>query len=107
MITVNKGLTRPLLTILIVGVSVTIHPSTSTTDLIAQKSTSRHSFSIPQLSPSLPPHTAMSASLEANNRQTASTKKQFGKGEREIAHHSQKAKKWYPAEDEVKPKQVC
>ncbi|KAI9790248.1 MAG: hypothetical protein M1816_005273 [Peltula sp. TS41687] len=56
----------------------------------------------------------MSATLEANknNRQgaseaPASVKKQFGKGgEREIPHHSQKAKKWYPAEDETKPKKV-
>lgn len=53
----------------------------------------------------------MSTTLEANTRQggsdtSASVKKQFGKGEREIPHHSQKAKKWYPVEDEVKPKKV-
>ncbi|KAI9804323.1 MAG: hypothetical protein M1833_007130 [Piccolia ochrophora] len=37
----------------------------------------------------------------------APSKKKFGKGgEREIPHHSQKAKKWYPAEDEAKPKKV-
>ncbi len=35
-----------------------------------------------------------------------STTKKFGKGEREVPHHSQKAKKWYPAEDESKPKKV-
>lgn len=32
--------------------------------------------------------------------------KKFGKGEREIPHHSQKAKKYYPAEDESKPRKV-
>lgn len=32
--------------------------------------------------------------------------KKFGKGEREIPHHSQKAKKYYPAEDERKPRKV-
>ncbi|MCJ1484580.1 hypothetical protein MMC06_004751 [Schaereria dolodes] len=35
-----------------------------------------------------------------------SQKKKFGKGEREIPHHSQKASKFYPAEDEKKPKAV-
>ncbi|KAH8592499.1 putative 60S ribosomal protein L6-B [Bisporella sp. PMI_857] len=34
------------------------------------------------------------------------TKKTFGKSTREVPHHSQKAKKWYPAEDEVQPKKV-
>lgn len=34
-----------------------------------------------------------------------STKK-FGKSERTIPHHSQKASKWYPAEDEATPKKV-
>ncbi|KAL8903972.1 MAG: hypothetical protein Q9207_003587 [Kuettlingeria erythrocarpa] len=38
--------------------------------------------------------------------QPASTTKKFGKGEREIPHHTQKAKKFYPAEDESKPKKV-
>ena len=32
--------------------------------------------------------------------------KKFGKGERTIPHHTQKAKKYYPAEDEAKPKKV-
>lgn len=32
--------------------------------------------------------------------------KKFGKGEREIPHHSQKAKRYYPAEDESKPRKV-
>ncbi len=32
--------------------------------------------------------------------------KKFGKGERSIPHHTQKAKKFYPAEDENKPRKV-
>jgi len=40
----------------------------------------------------------MSAVLEDTRPHT---KKKFGKGEREVPHHTQKAKKWYPAEDEV------
>lgn len=32
--------------------------------------------------------------------------KKFGKGERTVPHHSQKAKKWYPAEDEKQAKKV-
>ncbi|KAI9840131.1 MAG: hypothetical protein M1837_001892 [Sclerophora amabilis] len=36
----------------------------------------------------------------------ASTKKKFGKGEREVPHQSQKANKWYPTEDEYQPKKV-
>jgi len=36
----------------------------------------------------------------------AATKKKFGKGEREVPHHTLKAKKWYPAEDESQPKKV-
>ncbi|RAO65605.1 uncharacterized protein BHQ10_001617 [Talaromyces amestolkiae] len=35
----------------------------------------------------------------------AQTKK-FGKGERTIPHHSQKAQKWYPVDDETQPKKV-
>ena len=38
--------------------------------------------------------------------QQAGKTKKFGKGEREIPHHTQKAKKWYPAEDESKSKKV-
>ncbi|KAL8960597.1 MAG: hypothetical protein Q9193_002727 [Seirophora villosa] len=45
----------------------------------------------------------MSAKRE---EQPASKTKKFGKGEREIPHHTQKAKKFYPAEDESKPKKV-
>ena len=33
--------------------------------------------------------------------------KKFGKSERSVPHHTQKAKKFYPAEDEAKPKKVC
>jgi hypothetical protein len=43
----------------------------------------------------------MSATLEAKSQ-----KKTFGKSTREVPHHSQKAKKWYPAEDEVQAKKV-
>ncbi|KAL9127494.1 MAG: hypothetical protein Q9217_003650 [Psora testacea] len=32
--------------------------------------------------------------------------KKFGKGERKIPHHTQKAKKFYPAEPEAKPRKV-
>ncbi|KAI1382240.1 ribosomal protein L6e-domain-containing protein [Hypoxylon crocopeplum] len=35
-----------------------------------------------------------------------STQKKFGKSTREVPHASQKAQKWYPAEDEAKPKTV-
>lgn len=34
------------------------------------------------------------------------TVKKFGAGERTVPHHSQKASRWYPAEDEPQPKQV-
>ncbi|EHL02401.1 putative 60S ribosomal protein L6-B [Glarea lozoyensis 74030] len=44
----------------------------------------------------------MSATLEA----TANQKKTFGKSTREVPHHSQKASKWYPAEDEAQHKKV-
>ncbi|KAI9887407.1 MAG: hypothetical protein M1823_000744 [Watsoniomyces obsoletus] len=46
----------------------------------------------------------MSATLEANR--PASTIKKVGNTEREVPHHSQKASKWYPAEDESQPKKV-
>jgi len=36
----------------------------------------------------------------------AATKKTFGKSTREVPHHSQKASKYYPAEDESAPKKV-
>lgn len=47
----------------------------------------------------------MSAVLEATR--PAHTKKTFGKSTREVPHHSQKAKKWYPAQDEVVARKVC
>jgi hypothetical protein len=47
----------------------------------------------------------MSAPSEATR--PAGQKKTFGKSTREVPHHSQKAKKWYPAEDEVQPRKVC
>ncbi|KAG0649817.1 Large ribosomal subunit eL6-B [Hyphodiscus hymeniophilus] len=46
----------------------------------------------------------MSASLEATR--PAGQKKTFGKSTREIPHHTEKAKKWYPAEDEAAPRKV-
>jgi len=36
----------------------------------------------------------------------APTSKQFGKSTREVPHHSEKAQKWYPADDEAGPKKV-
>jgi hypothetical protein len=38
---------------------------------------------------------------------TAPTSKTFGKSTRSIPHPTEKAQKWYPAEDEAKPRQVC
>ncbi|MCJ1454743.1 hypothetical protein MMC28_005096 [Mycoblastus sanguinarius] len=47
----------------------------------------------------------MSAKPEASKAEHKT--KKFGKdGERQIPHHTQKAKKFYPAEDESKPKKV-
>ncbi|KAI9766103.1 MAG: hypothetical protein M1840_006810 [Geoglossum simile] len=46
----------------------------------------------------------MSASAAATR--PAASKKKFGKGERVVPHHTQKAKKWYPAVDESQPKKV-
>ncbi|KAL8967599.1 MAG: hypothetical protein Q9183_002838 [Haloplaca sp. 2 TL-2023] len=45
-------------------------------------------------------------STSKGSDQPKSQTKKFGKGEREIPHHSQKAKKFYPAEDESKPRKV-
>lgn len=36
----------------------------------------------------------------------APTSKKFGKSTREVPHHSEKAQKWYPADDEAAPKKV-
>ena len=46
----------------------------------------------------------MSAVLEAT-RPAGKTKK-FSKGEREIPHHTERAKKWYPTDDIVQPRKV-
>lgn len=46
----------------------------------------------------------MSAKQEATKSEHKT--KKFGKSERSIPHHTQKAKKFYPAEDEAKPKKV-
>ena len=46
----------------------------------------------------------MSAKREAGKAEHKT--KQFGKSERKVPHHTQKAKKFYPAEDESKPKKV-
>ena len=45
-------------------------------------------------------------STQQDSSVPSSTTKKFGKGEREIPHHTQKAKKYYPADDESKPKRV-
>jgi len=46
----------------------------------------------------------MSATLEATR--PAAQKKKFGKSERHVPHHTEKAKKWYAPEDEVTHKKV-
>ena len=46
-------------------------------------------------------------SAKQDSSKPAGQTKKFGKGEREVPHHTQKAKKFYPAEDEYKPKKVC
>lgn len=44
--------------------------------------------------------------MAAAQDQKPATKK-FGKGERTVPHSSQKASKYYPAEDNSAPKKVC
>ncbi|KAI9839897.1 MAG: hypothetical protein M1819_000089 [Sarea resinae] len=44
--------------------------------------------------------------MSAPSETPAGVTKKFGKGEREVPHPSQKAKKWYPAEDDNQPKKV-
>ncbi|KAL8947929.1 MAG: hypothetical protein Q9222_005832 [Ikaeria aurantiellina] len=46
------------------------------------------------------------SSTKKEPEKPASQTKKLGKGERTIPHHTQKAKKFYPAEDESKPKKV-
>ncbi|KAL8859392.1 MAG: hypothetical protein Q9178_004070 [Gyalolechia marmorata] len=45
-------------------------------------------------------------SVQQGSEKPASQTKKFGKSEREVPHHTQRAKKFYPAEDENKPKKV-
>ena len=45
-------------------------------------------------------------SAKTSSTDAAHKTKKFGKGERTIPHHTQKAKKYYPAEDESRPKKV-
>ena len=44
--------------------------------------------------------------VKQESSKPAGQTKKFGKSEREVPHHTQKAKKFYPAEDEYKPKKV-
>jgi large subunit ribosomal protein L6e len=44
--------------------------------------------------------------MSAKQETPAPATKKFGKGERSVPHHSQKASKYYPAEDDAQPKQV-
>lgn len=44
--------------------------------------------------------------MAANKEDTKPTTQKFSKGERSIPHHSQKASKYYPAEDVAVPKKV-
>ena len=37
---------------------------------------------------------------------TAPATKKFGKSSRTVPHHTQRAQKWYPAEDDAQPKKV-
>jgi large subunit ribosomal protein L6e len=46
----------------------------------------------------------MSAASEATR--PVHQKKAFGRSSRVVPHHSQKARKWYPVEDEAQPKKV-
>ena len=48
----------------------------------------------------------MSSTKQGAEKSAPKTKK-FGKGERTVPHHTEKAKKYYPATDEAKPKKVC
>ena len=45
-------------------------------------------------------------SAKPESQTPAGTTKKFGKGERYVPHSSVKAKRYYPAEDETKPKTV-
>ncbi len=49
----------------------------------------------------------MAPKQESSKAEVEHKTKKFGKAERKVPHHTQKAKKFYPAEDEAKPKKVC
>ena len=49
---------------------------------------------------------AITMSAKQDSTKAEHKTKKFGKSDRSIPHHTQKAKKFYPAEDEVKPKKV-
>ena len=49
---------------------------------------------------------AFTMSAKQDSTKAEHKTKKFGKSDRSIPHHTQKAKKFYPAEDEVKPKKV-
>jgi large subunit ribosomal protein L6e len=48
----------------------------------------------------------MAPKQESSKAEVEHKTKKFGKAERKVPHHTQKAKKFYPAEDEAKPKKV-
>ena len=43
---------------------------------------------------------------KSESQTPAGTTKKFGKGERKVPHPSTKARRYYPAEDEITPKKV-
>jgi hypothetical protein len=52
------------------------------------------------------PRILPASQFDMSAKQEQPVTKSFGKGERSIPHHSQKANKYYPAEDESVPKKV-
>lgn len=48
----------------------------------------------------------MAPKQESSKAEVEHKTKKFGKTERKVPHHTQKAKKFYPAEEEAKPKKV-
>jgi len=48
----------------------------------------------------------MAPKQESSKAEVGHKTKKFGKTDRKVPHHTQKAKKFYPAEDEAKPKKV-
>ena len=51
-------------------------------------------------------YTFAMATKKGSDKVESKTKK-FGKGERSVPHHTQKARKFYPAQDEARPRKVC